>query len=283
MTTSGDTTRMHRPEVADPFASIPMAEVITHIGVRKTLADTATMARRGLLKFKHTPQHLVDVIVVPVVFTVMFAGIFGGAIAGRVGDYLPLLVPGVMVNVTITSTVVVGMQLREDIDRGVFDRFVSLPISRLAPLSGILVASILRYLLAVSITLGVGIVMGYRPHSVPGVTVAVVLVVFSAFALSWLFALLGVLFTKAAAVQGVSALFLTALGFTSNAFVPTQTMPGWMRPVAEVNPISQLVGAARGLANEGVVNVHVGWALLGSVLLIAILAPLTVRTYLRRL
>ena len=265
------------------FVDIPMAEVVDRITVAKAVRDTLTMARRGLLKFKHNPQLLVDVTIVPVVFTVMFASIFGGVIAGGVSGYLPILIPGVLVNVVTTSTVVVGIQLREDMDKGVFDRFVSLPIARIAPLSGSLVAATLRYLIAACLTLTVGLVMGYRPGSVPGTLAAIALVVFSAFALSWLFALMGVLLSKASAVQGFSALILTVLGFMSNAFVPPDTMPSWMQTVTEINPLSQLISAVRLLAAHGRVDEHLWWSLLGSVVLIATLAPATVRIYLTKL
>lgn len=265
------------------FADIPMAHVVERITLGKAVRDTLTMARRGLLKFKHNPQLLVDVTIVPIVFTVMFASIFGGVIAGGVSDYLPILIPGVLVNVVTTSTVVVGIQLREDMDKGVFDRFVSLPIARIAPLSGSLVAANLRYLIAACLTLTVGLVMGYRPGSVPGTLAAIVLVIFSAFALSWLFALMGVLLSKASAVQGFSALILTVLGFMSNAFVPPDTMPSWMQTVTEINPLSQLISAVRLLAAHGRVDEHLAWSLLGSTVLIAVLAPATVRIYLKKL
>ncbi len=143
------------------FADIPMAHVVERITLGKAVRDPHH-GPRGLLKFKHNPQLLVDVTIVPIVFTVMFASIFGGVIAGGVSDYLPILIPGVLVNVVTTSTVVVGIQLREDMDKGVFDRFVSLPIARIAPLSGSLVAANLRYLIAACLTLTVGLVMGYR-------------------------------------------------------------------------------------------------------------------------
>ncbi|GGF31351.1 ABC transporter permease [Williamsia phyllosphaerae] len=265
------------------FAAIPTATVTENISAGKAVRDTATLARRGLLKFKHSPQLLVDVIIVPIIYTVLFGSIFGGVIAGDVTTYLPTLIPGVLVNVAITSTVVVGIQLREDIDKGILDRFVSMPISRIAPLAGGLVAANLRYLIAVVITVGAGVAMGYRPASPLGVLASAALVVFSAFALSWVFALLGVALTKASAVQGFSALLLTILGFTSNAFVPTSTLPGWLRPIAEVNPLSQLISAVRLLANEGQVDHHLVYSVLGSLLIMAIATPLTVRIYLRKL
>lgn len=256
--------------------------IVESIGPRKAIADVMTMTRRGMLRFKHTPQQLFDVIVIPIVFTVMFANIFGGAIAGSVTAYLPQLVPGVLVSVAVTSSVVTGVQLREDMDRGVFDRFISLPIARIAPLAGSLIADVVRYLIAAVMSIGVGMTMGYRPTSIPGVIAGIVLTMFAAFAISWIFALMGVLMSKASAVQGVSMLVLMPLTFTSNIFVPVTTMPSWMQTLADVNPISHLVSSLRSLINEGAVTAHVGWTLLGTVLIIAVFAPITVRAYLRR-
>lgn len=256
--------------------------VVERIGVAQGFADTATMARRGLLRMRHTPQQLFDVIVVPVVFTIMFANIFGGAIAGSVRDYLPQLVPGVLVSVAITSSVVTGVQLREDMDKGVFDRFISLPIARMAPLAGSLIADIVRYVIATGMAMAVGVALGYRPHSVPGALAGILLTIAAAFAISWIFALMGVLMSKASAVQGVSMLILMPLMFTSNAFVPTSTMPGWMQAIADVNPVSHLVSSFRGLANDGTVTAHVGATVIGAVVIVAVVAPITVHAYLRR-
>lgn len=255
--------------------------VTERVTLAQAIRDTLTMARRGLIRMRHNPQQLFDVIVVPIVFTIMFANIFGGAIAGGVQAYLPQLVPGVLVSVAVTSSVVTGVSLREDMDRGVFDRFISLPIARVAPLAGSLTADVVRYVIATVMSLGVGLAMGYRPGSVLGTAAGIVLVVFCAFAMSWIFALMGVLMSKASAVQGISMLILMPLTFTSNAFVPTTTMPEWMQTLADINPISHLVSSFRALANDGEITAHIGWTLIGAVAIIAIAAPLTLRTYLR--
>ncbi|MEP9416204.1 ABC transporter permease [Gordonia sp. VNQ95] len=265
-----------------PSPGIDFGPVIERIGPGKVVADTLTMTRRGLLRLKHTPQQLFDVIVIPIVFTVMFANIFGGAIAGSVDAYLPQLVPGVLVSVAITSSVVTGVQLREDMDRGVFDRFISLPIARISPLAGSLIADVVRYFIASVMSIGVGMVMGYRPNSVLGTVAGVILTMFAAFAISWIFALMGVLMSKASAVQGVSMLVLMPLTFTSNIFVPVTTMPTWMQNLADVNPISHLVSSLRSLINDGAVTGHVAWTLLGTLIIIAVFAPITVRAYLRK-
>ncbi len=166
-----------------------MADHPTRSGA--ALAGAATDPRPGTARFPADAPlaaRLIDVVVVPIVFTVMFANIFGGAVAGGVGNYLQLLVPGVLVSVSVTTSIVTGTQLREDIDSGVFDRIVSMPIARIAPLAGLLIADTARYLIATTVSLAVGLAIGYRPTSPLGVLLGVVLVVFAAFSLSWIFA-----------------------------------------------------------------------------------------------
>ncbi|WP_305092486.1 ABC transporter permease [Prescottella sp. R16] len=258
-------------------------EAVDRISLRDTFAHSFTMAYRGILKLKHNPEQLFDVVIQPLVFTAMFTYIFGGAISGDVQSYLPIIIPGILVQTVITASIVTGTQLREDMDKGVFDRFKSLPIARIAPLSGALLADVVRYLIATTLTIGVGIAMGYRPGGgFVGVAAAALLVLVCAFAISWIFALMGVLMSKASAVQGISMLVLFPLTFMSNAFVPAETMPGWMQAFVQVNPVSHLVTAVRDLANDGYVGISVVWALLGAAILVAVLAPLTVRTYMRR-
>lgn len=256
--------------------------IAQRISARTALGQSLTMTYRGLLKIKHNPQQLFDVIVLPIVFTVMFSTIFGGAIAGSVESYLPLLIPGVLVQVAVAASVVTGVQLREDLDRGVFDRFKSLPIARIAPLAGALLANAVRYVVATAITVAVGVVMGYRPGDVLGLVAACLLIVVVAFTLSWIFALLGVLLDKASTVQGVSMLVLMPLTFVSNALVPIDTMPGWVRGLASVNPVSHLVSAARALAAGDAAAVQVGYTLIGAAAVLAIFVPVTLRTYMRR-
>lgn len=257
-------------------------DVPHRIDVRLSVSHAATMAQRGLLKIRHNPQQLFDVIALPVVFAVMFSSIFGGAIAGTVGAYLPTLIPGVLVQVSIAASVATGVQLREDMNKGVFDRFRSLPIARIAPLAGALLADVVRYGVATTMTVIVGLIMGYRPSSAAGMVFACLLVIVVAFALSWIFALMGVLMEKASTVQGVSMLVLMPLTFMSNALVPVETMPGWMQAFANVNPVSHLVSAVRDLANDGTFGAQIGWSLLGAAVVLIIFAPLTLRVYMRK-
>ncbi|MFC9762674.1 ABC transporter permease [Rhodococcus jostii] len=261
----------------------PIPEARNRISLEQSVANTLTMAYRGLLKIKHNPEQLFDVVVQPIIFTLMFTYIFGGAISGDVASYLPIIIPGILVQTVITTSIVTGTQLREDMDKGVFDRFKSLPIARIAPLSGALLADVVRYGIATTITFAVGIAMGYRPSGgVVGVVSAGALVIVCAFSISWIFALMGVLMSKASSVQGISMLILFPLTFMSNAFVPADTMPGWMQAFVNVNPVSHVVTAVRELVNDGHFGVHVVWSLLGAAVIVAIMAPLTVRTYMRK-
>ncbi|MFX1783844.1 ABC transporter permease [Prescottella equi] len=258
-------------------------EATDRIGLREAIAHSLTLAHRGLLKVKHNPEQLFDVVIQPIIFTFMFTYIFGGAISGDVESYLPIIIPGILVQTVITASIVTGTQLREDMDKGVFDRFKSLPIARIAPLSGALIADVVRYLIATTITVVVGIAMGYRPGGgFVGVVCAALLVMVCAFAISWIFALMGVLMSKAASVQGTSMMILFPLTFMSNAFVPADTMPGWMQAFVNVNPVSHLVTAVRELANSGHFGIHAVYALIGAAVIVANMAPLTVRIYMRK-
>jgi ABC-2 type transport system permease protein len=254
-----------------------------HVSVTQTITNSFTMAYRGLLKIKRTPEQLFDVTLQPIIFTLMFAYLFGGAISGDVQKYLPLLIPGILVQTVITTSVVTGVQLREDMDKGVFDRFKSLPIARIAPLAGALLADTLRYAIATTITFIVGFIIGYRPEGGIGfVILAGLLVVVCSWAISWIFAFFGVVARTAGSVQGISFLVLFPLTFLSNAYVPVDTLPDWLKWFASVNPVSHLVTAVRDLANSATFGADAWLALLGAAVVVAVFAPLTVRAYMRK-
>jgi len=254
-----------------------------HTTFAQTVRNSFTMAYRGLLKIKRTPEQLIDVTVQPILFTLMFTYLFGGAIAGNVASYLPLLIPGILVQTVITTSVVTGVQLREDMDKGVFDRFKSLPIARISPLAGALLADTIRYAIATTLTFVMGYIMGYRPGGgFWSVVVAALLVVACAWAISWIFAFFGVIARSASSVQGISMIILFPLTFLSNAFVPVKSLPTWLQGFVNVNPISHLVTAVRDLANNGTVGMDVVISLIGAAVIVAIFAPLTVRAYMRK-
>lgn len=250
----------------------------------ETLSQTLTMAWRALKKMRRNPEQFFDVTFQPILFTLMFAYIFGGAISGDVKSYLPLMIPGILAQTVLTTCMATGVQLREDMDKGVFDRFKSLPISRIAPLAGPMVADLLRYSIAATLTFAMGLVIGYRPGGgVLGALGAIVLAVITGWSLAWVFTWIGTLARSAQAVQGYSMMILFPLTFMSNAFVPVDTLPSALATFVKVNPVSHLVSAARDLANNAVISAEVGWTLVASLAVIAIFAPLSVRSYRRHM
>lgn len=249
----------------------------------QTLKNSLTMAYRGLLKIRRTPEQLFDVTIQPIIFTIMFTYIFGGAISGDVASYLPVIIPGILVQTVISTSVVTGVQLREDMDKGVFDRFKSLPIARIAPLAGALMADTIRYTIATVLTFVMGFLMGFRPEGgLAFVALSALLVIVCAWAISWIFAFFGVIARTASSVQGISMLILFPLTFVSNAFVPVDTMPNWLQWFVNINPISYLVSAVRELVNSGTIGHSFMMSLVGAAIVVAIFAPITVRAYMRR-
>ena len=250
----------------------------------ETASQTLSMAWRALKKMRRNPEQFFDVTIQPLLFTAMFAYIFGGAISGNVQDYLPLMVPGIVAQTVLTTCMSTGVQLREDMEKGVFDRFKSLPMARIGPLAGPMVADLVRYFIAATLTFATGIAMGYRPGGgVLGVAGAILLAIFTGWALAWIFTWIGTLARSARSVQGISMMILFPLTFLSNAFVPVDTLPGWLEAFVNVNPVSHLVSATRDLANHATISGQVGWTLLAGLVVIAIFAPLSVRSYRRLL
>ena len=270
------------PHVIDPAAVV--ARTRPRVTIADTISQTLTMAWRALKKMRRNPEQFFDVTLQPLLFTAMFAYIFGGAIAGHVSNYLPLLIPGIVAQTVLTTCMSTGVQLREDMDKGVFDRFKSMPIARIAPLAGPMVADLVRYLIAAGLTFVMGVIIGYRPGGgVPGVLGAILLAIFTGWAIAWIFTFIGTIARSARSVQGISILFLFPLTFLSNAFVPVKTLPGPLAAFVKVNPVSHLVSAARDLANNGTITAEVGWTLLAGVAVVAIFAPLSVRSYKRHM
>ena len=254
-----------------------------HTSLGQIVRNSFTMAYRGLLKIRRTPEQLFDVTLQPIIFTLMFTYIFGGAISGNVHNYLPVIIPGILVQTVITTSIVTGVQLREDMDKGVFDRFKSLPIARIAPLSGALLADTVRYTIATLLTFSMGYIMGYRPEGGIGhVALAGILVIVCSWAISWIFAFFGVIARTASSVQGISMLVLFPLTFLSNAYVPVNTMPSWLQWFVNVNPVSHLVTAVWDLANTGTIGNDLLISLMGAAAIVVIFIPLTVRAYMHR-
>ena len=253
------------------------------IGLRLTVRQSLVMAYRGLIKVRRTPEQLVDVTLQPILFTLMFAYLFGGAIAGNVHAYLPIIIPGILAQTIITCSVAIGVNLRDDMDKGVFDRFRSLPLARIAPLAGALIADTIRYVIVTVLTFAMGYIIGLRPQAgFIGVLEASGLVIFFAWCISWIFAFFGVIAKTATGVQGFSMLLLFPLTFLSNAFVPINTLPKPLKWFAEVNPVSHLINAIRKLLEEGRTGKDFWLSLIGALIIMAVFSFLTVRAYTRK-
>lgn len=254
------------PRRADPFA------VVRH---------SLTLTWRNLVKLRHQPEQLIDLTLQPILFTVMFVYLFGGAIEGSTQTYLQFLLPGILVQTVVFASLGTGVALCEDIAKGVFDRFRSLPISRFAPLAGAALGDVCRYMVSVAIVLGFGSAIGFRIQTDVLSTVAgIALVLVFGFAMSWIFVLLGVTMKNPRSVQGTAMLVGFPLTFGADIFARATTMPGWLQAWVDVNPISQLVRAERALlTGDGTAGGHILATLLWALAIFAVFAPLAVHRY----
>ena len=244
------------------------------------VATSLTYGWRALLKIKHVPEQLFDVTAFPIMFTLMFTYLFGGALAGSTREYLQFLLPGILAQTVVFITMYTGVTLNTDIQKGVFDRFRSLPVWRPAALVGMLLGDAVRYSIASAMVIVLGLVLGFRPHAgVVGVLLAVALVVVFAFSLSWVWTTLGLLLRTPGAVMGVSGFILFPLTFVSNVFVDPRTMPRGLAAFVEVNPISLLTTASRGLMHGTAVGGEIAWVLISCVALVAVFGPATMYLY----
>jgi ABC-2 type transport system permease protein len=267
-----------------PTAPAVIERPASKLSIAQTLEQVRAMAWRALKMMRRNPEQFFDVTLQPLLFTAMFAYIFGGAISGSVREYLPILIPGILAQTAVTASMAAGVQLREDMDKGVFERFRSLPIARIAPLAGPMVADISRYTLATVLTLVTGFAMGFRPGGgLVGTIAGAALIIFAGWSCAWVFTWVGTIARSARSVQGISMMIMFPLSFMSNAYVPERTLPGWLAAFVKINPISHVVTATRDLINDGAMTAQVGWALFGCVALIAIFAPLSLRSYQRHL
>ncbi len=274
---------------AAPAASTPE---IREDALRSALATTPrpprqsavgsilTFGWRGMLKIKHVPEQLIDVTITPVLFTVMFTYMFGGAIAGSTSDYLQFLLPGTLVMSVVFTTVYSGVALNTDMTKGVVDRFRSLPVWRPAPLVGSVLGDSVRYVLAGTVVVVVGLILGFRPDAgVGGVVAAMALVVVFSFGLSWVFTTMGLLMRSPNAVLNSGFMVLFPLTFLSNTFVEPETLPAALEWFVDVNPLSFLVSASRGLMAGDAAGGDIAVVLAVTAGLTAIFAPLTAHLY----
>jgi len=244
------------------------------------LSASWTFAWRAILKLKHVPEELADVIGIPILFTLMFNYLFGGALAGSTGRYLQFLLPGTLALAVTLVTIYSGVTLNTDLSSGAFDRFRSMPIWRPAPIVGGLIGDTGRYLLASALVIGLGLLMGFSPRAgVGGVLAAVGLLLAFAFGMGWMWTAIALVMRSPRAIMSIGLTVLFPLTFASNVFVEPTTMPGGLHTFVDINPISHLVTAERGLMAGTATTGQVVWVLVAGAALTAVFAPLTMRLY----
>ncbi|GAA1040352.1 ABC transporter permease [Virgisporangium ochraceum] len=244
---------------------------------------SVTFGWRAMLKIKHVPEQLFDVTAFPIIMTLMFTYLFGGALAGSTREYLQYLLPGIMVTSVVMITMYTGVGLNTDIEKGVFDRFRTLPVWRPSALVGAIFGDVLRYVLAATVITAVGLVLGYRPDGgVPGVVAGIGLLIVFSFAFSWIWTWLGLLLRSEKSVMGTSMLVLFPLTFLSNVFVQPTTMPGWLQAFVDVNPVTHLVAAVRAMMDGSWDTGEIMWVLVASAVITAVFGTLTMRAYNRK-
>jgi len=250
----------------------------------RTLRHSLVLAKRNLIKIARTPEQLIDVTMQPIIFLLLFTYVFGGALGGGSQHaYLEFLLPGLLGQTIAMSSISIGQNMNGDIAKGVFDRFRSLPIARSAPLVGAVFAEFFRYLLLCVIMVGFGYILGFRIATSPEALLAAIgIAICFALAFAWVSVWVGMVVRTPGAVQGVMFLLVLPLSFGSNTFVRTSTMPGWLQAFVNVNPISHLVSAVRGLMLGGPVAAPVGWTFAWIAGLLAVFFPLALRAYIRR-
>jgi ABC-2 type transport system permease protein len=247
------------------------------------VSASLTFAWRSLLKIKHMPEQLGDVIGIPILFTLMFTYLFGGALAGSTHDYLQFLMPGTLTLAVVFVTVYSGVTLNRDLATGAFDRFRAMPVWRPAPIVGGLIGDVGRYLLAAGLVIVLGLLMGFdATGGPPGVLAAVALVIVFASALSWVWIALGLVLRTPNAVMSIGFVILFPLTFMSNIFVEPKTMPAWLRTFADANPVSHLATTSRALMQGTATVGELVWVLATAALITGIFAPLAMQLYRRR-
>jgi ABC-2 type transport system permease protein len=244
------------------------------------LSAILTLAWRAMLKIKHVPFQLFDVTVTPIMFTLLFTYMFGGALAGSPRVYIQYLLPGILVQTILFITVYTGVGLNTDIQKGLFDRFRSLPMWQPAPVLGALAGDLFRYSVASLLIIVLGVILGFRPAAgVLGVLLAFGLVLVFAFALSWIWIIFGMKVKTPESVMTTSFLFLMPLTFASDIFVQLNTMPGWLQAVVRHNPVTRLAAASRALMHGADAFADVCWVLAASAVIVAVSAPIAMRMY----
>jgi oleandomycin transport system permease protein len=255
------------------------------------IRDSLILAKRTVTKMFRNPEQFVDVTLQPILMTVIFVFIFGGAIAGSTGKYVEFALPGIIVQTIMFTSLTIGVNLNTDIQKGVFDRFRSLPIARSAPLFGAVLGDIVRHSIAVLVTLGFAALIGFRvTTSWYELLFAIVLIIVFAVSLCWVSVFIGMLARSSGAVQGISFLIVFPLTFGSSTFVPASTLPDWLQGWVAINPVTHLIEAMRGLlsgptamAAGETVGGELLWVLGTCIVLVGVFFPLASWAYRRKI
>lgn len=250
------------------------------------LSHTMTLAGRNLTKLRSAPQIIIFSVLQPVIMMLLFMVLFAGAVAGSQSAYLQFLLPGMLAQNAAFMVTTVGQAINSDIEKGIFDRFRSLPISRTAPLVAHIIGDLPRQAAATVVILVFGVCIGFDINTDPlSVLLAVVLVMLVSFAFSWIALTIGLVADKPESVNMLTMLLLFPLAFGSNTMVATDTLPGWLQAWAKINPITHLTDAMRDLltgpASEA--GSAVGTTVLTCGVVLVVFVPLAIRAYARRL
>jgi len=249
----------------------------------ETAADARVMAGRQLRKTLRKPVYIVFAFVQPVMFVLLFRYVFGGAISTPGFDYVDFLMPGIIVQTAVFGALMTGIGLTEDLRRGSIDRFRSLPIARSAVLLGRTAADACMNVLTLTVMLLVGFAVGFRPgEPVWSVLAGLLLVLAFSYTFSWISAFVGLSVKDPETAQSAGFIWVFPLTFASSAFVPTDSMPGWLQSFADVNPITLAVDAARALMiGSGDVSTPLLGTLAWLAGLLLVFVPLSVRAFRR--
>jgi ABC-2 type transport system permease protein/oleandomycin transport system permease protein len=246
------------------------------------VTDTLAVTGRNLRNYVRNPQLLVFSTIQPVIFVLLFRYVFGGAIPVPGVRYVDFLMPGIFAQTVVFGAMGTAIGLATDMQTGLIERFRSLPIARSAVLTGRTIADLLRNVFVIMLMCAVGYAVGWRPGgSAAEIVGAMALMVLFGYAMSWIFATVGLAVADPEAAQAASFPVLAPLVFASSAFVPVATMPGWLQGWANNQPVSEVISAVRGLTLGGATASDVLTALAWCVGIIAVAAPLAVRIYRR--
>ncbi len=212
------------------------------------IADALTITKRNVITIRRVPQLLVFATIQPIIFVLMFRYVFGGAIPIPGVPYVDYLMPGIFAQTVAFGAISTGIGLAEDVSKGLIERFRSLPMARSAVLVGRTLADMFRNVFVQTLMVSVGFLVGYRIHDgIPKFLVAMVVLLLFGFALSWIFALIGLSTANAETTQAAAFPLMAPLVFASSAFVPVAAMPSWLQPWATNQPLSVVIATVRKL------------------------------------